>query len=447
MPADHRPTVPLQESDPSIVQRFRVSLVGAPAAVERDSSGGRLSAGSHRSNDLVLDDPTVSRFHCEIRFEKAGPVVRDLDSRNGTWVDGVRVREAFLRGGSTLRLGKATLRFELTADRVPLDPSPRTSLGELVGSSVPMRLAFAALERSAASESTVLIKGESGTGKEAAARAVHGGSPRRDGPYVVVDCGALPETLLESELFGHEKGAFTGATARRIGAFEEASGGTVFLDEIGELPLELQPKLLRVLEGREIRRLGSNAMQKVDVRVVAATHRDLRTLVNQGQFRHDLYFRLAVVRVELPPLRTRLDDLPLLVDKLLGRLGAPQDSALRAPGFLATLARGAWPGNVRELRNHLERCLVFQRPLPPETEGREPAAASPAVATPAAPADQTGRYADVRRRALDEFEKAYLRAMLEKHGGKVAPAAVAGEVDRVYFYELMRKHGIGRDKP
>ncbi len=326
------------------------------------------------------------------------------------------------------------LGFESAAPRVVFEA---TQLGPLVGASPAMRVAFAALARAARTDATVLIEGETGTGKEGAAEALHVASPRRDGPLVVVDCGALPANLLESELFGHEKGAFTGATARRIGAFEEARGGTIFLDEIGELPLDLQPKLLRVLERKDIRRLGSNARAPVDVRIVAATNRDLRTAVNAGRFRSDLYFRLAVVKVQLPPLRKRADDIPLLVERLLTRIGASPElvAALCTPAFLGRLKGFAWPGNVRELRNYLERCVVFQRELPLGDDVE-------AVDSSRARTVDRGVYADARRRALDAFEKRYLEQLLVAHGGRVDGMAAEAGLHRVSLYRLLRRHGL-----
>jgi len=309
-----------------------------------------------------------------------------------------------------------------------------------VGSSVAARMSFALMERAAASEVTVLLEGETGTGKSQAAESIHRQSSRRDHSFLVVDCGALPPNLLESELFGHEKGAFTGAMTRRVGVFEEARGGTVFLDEIGELPLELQPKLLRVLEAREIRRLGTNSYTPVDVRIITATNRDLRAEVNAGRFRSDLYFRLAVVKIPLPALRQRAEDVPLIVEKLISGLGA--DARVKAtlldPGFIAQLQRSAWPGNIRELRNHLERCVVLQETLLPG-EGEEttrPSDDAPTQIDPRVP------YPEARRRALDAFERQYVEALLQLHGGKVSQAAASADIDRVHLYRLIKRHRV-----
>jgi DNA-binding NtrC family response regulator len=302
-----------------------------------------------------------------------------------------------------------------------------------------MRQAFSVLEKAARSDATVLLQGETGTGKSRAALGLHQAGARADKPFLVVDCGALPPTLLEAELFGHEKGAFTGATQRRAGVFEEARGGTVLLDEIGEVPLELQPRLLRVLEDKQVRRLGQNQWTPVDVRLVAATHRDLRVEVNSGRFRPDLYFRLAVVRVTLPPLRAHPEDLAELARELCTQLGAtPQTHpALFSPTFFSRLSSASWPGNVRELRNYLERCLVFEAELP---VGEEPVTAPGAHVS--GEVDWKLPLSEARKRAIDVFEKAYVEHALARHGGKVSKAALEADVDRVYLYRLMRKHGL-----
>ena len=423
----------LNEPTFEAVRRFQLNVVDGAVPSSWQSAGDRCSIGSHPSNDLVIDDSTVSRFHCEVLIDGKGVRVRDLDSRNGTIVDGIPVVEAFLRGGSLLRLGRIVVRFQFGTETNRLLISERSEFGSLVGTSPAMRSSFALLERAAATDATVLIEGETGTGKEGAAEAIHLASARRDRPFVTIDCSAIPENLIESELFGHEKGAFTGAAGRRVGAFEEASGGTIFLDEIGELPSDLQPKLLRVLEQREIRRVGSNGFLPVDVRVIAATNRDLRAEVNAGRFRSDVYFRLAVVKIGLPPLRTRPEDIPTLVDRILQSLKAPEEAIapLRTPEFISALQRGTWPGNVRELRNYLERCLVFQEPLPMS----EPTPDSSAV-------DASVSYDESRRRALAAFERTYVQSLLHMHRGKVSQAARSAGIDRVYLYRLMRRHGI-----
>jgi transcriptional regulator with GAF, ATPase, and Fis domain len=429
---------------PPDVRRFRLRVVEGPGVGQSfESAGERTSIGSHPLNDVLLDERTVSRFHCELLVDDRGVWAKDLGSRNGTVLDGVLVKEAAVRNGSLLHLGRMALRFEFSSERAKLQLSDQPQFGSLVGGSVPARMSFALMERAAASDSTVLLEGETGTGKSQAAESIHRHSSRRDHSFLVVDCGALPPNLLESELFGHEKGAFTGAVTRRVGVFEEARGGTVFLDEIGELPLELQPKLLRVLEAREIRRLGTNSYLPVDVRMITATNRDLRAEVNAGRFRSDLYFRLAVVKIPLPPLRQRAEDMPLIVKKLLSGLGADArvQSTLLDPAFVVQLQRAAWPGNIRELRNHLERCVVLQETLLPgegEETGR-PEEAGPSTIDPRVP------YPEARRRALDAFEQQYVEALLQLHGGKVSQAAASADIDRVHLYRLIKRHRV-RDR-
>lgn len=419
------------------VRRFRLTVVEGPArGVTWQSTGDRCSIGSHHRNDLILDDPTVSRFHCEIVVDESNVRVRDLKSRNGTLLDGVAILEAFLRVGSLLRLGKTVIRFDLAAETNQLPLAEETRFGSLTGVSPVMRATFVMLARAAESDVTVLLEGETGTGKSQAAHSIHKKSTRGEGPFVIVDCGAIHGNLLESELFGHERGAFTGATERRVGAFEEASGGTLFLDEVGELPVDLQPKLLRALEAREVRRVGSNTYKPVDVRVIAATNRDLRTDVNSGRFRADLYFRLAVVTIGMPPLRRRPEDIPALAEEILVSLRAPREAAeqLRTPEFFAQLRHGAWPGNVRELRNYVERCLIL-RTIEPTFEASGAAEEGFSV-------DPTAPYASERERAIADFERRYFKALLRLHDGKVARAAGAAGMDRAYLYRLLRRHGI-----
>jgi two-component system, NtrC family, response regulator GlrR len=423
------------------VRRFRVTVVEGPSrGVAWQSTGDRCSIGSHHRNDLIVEDPTVSRFHCEIAVDEGGVRVRDLKSRNGTVLDGVAVLEGFLRVGSLLRLGKTVVRFELGMETNRLSLAEETRFGSLTGVSPAMRATFAMLSRAAESDATVLLEGETGTGKSQAAHSIHAKGARGEGPFVIVDCGAIHGSLLESELFGHEKGSFTGAMDRRVGAFEEATGGTLFLDEVGELPIDLQPKLLRAIEAREVRRVGSNTYRPVNVRVIAATNRDLRADVNVGRFRADLYFRLAVVTIGMPPLRRRPEDIPAIAEEIVVSLRAPKEAAhaLRSPEFLAQLRNAAWPGNVRELRNYIERCLILRtiEPAYGDGDGGGEAAEDGFVVDPTAP------YASERERALVDFERRYFKALLRLHDGKVARAAGAAGMDRTYLYRLLRRHGI-----
>jgi DNA-binding NtrC family response regulator len=412
----------------ALVQRFVVRVVRGPdAGRSAPSRGARLVIGSEPGADLPLADPAVSRFHCEIVVADGAIHLRDLGSRNGTRVDGVTVIDAVLHAGAVIALGRSELIFEAAPDHVRVPLSAEARFGSMVGRSTAMRAAFALLERAAASDATVLLTGETGTGKEAAAESLHLAGARRDGPFIVVDCGSIPPALLEAELFGHDRGAFTGAVGERTGAFEAASGGTIFLDEIGELALDLQPKLLRALERREVKRLGATRYAPVDVRVIAATHRDLRAEVNARTFRADLYYRLAVVELGLPALRDRLDDLPLIVEALMA--GHPE---LTRPGFVAHLQQHRWPGNVRELRNYLERCLALGVELAPPPASPE---AAPAL-------DASTPLRAAREEATRRFERGYLEDLLRRHGANLAAAARAAGVDRAHLYRLLWKHGL-----
>jgi two-component system, NtrC family, response regulator GlrR len=411
-----------------------LEIVGGPGTGKRFGElVGRCSIGTHPSNTVVLEDPTVSRFHCELVVVD-GDAVRIVDrkSLNGTRVDHVQVEQAIISGSERLYLGETVLRVALATATQPKPAAPElTAFGSLVGEAPAMRELFRALREAAASDATILLEGETGTGKEGAAEGIHVASARADGPFVPVDCSAIPSSLVESHLFGHEAGAFTGATAARKGAFEEADGGTLFLDEIGELPLDQQPKLLRALETRTIRRVGSSRPIKIDVRIIAATHRDLRAEVNVSRFRPDLFYRLAVIPIRIPPLRERLDDLPLLVGNFLDRLRARPEArrTINDPEFLQALARAPWPGNVRELRNHIERCLVFH-------EARLPTVAA------APPPSAIVPYEEARRRALEAFERGYVADVLARSGDSVAAAAKAAGIHRGYLYRLIERYQL-----
>ena len=339
---------------------------------------------------------------------------------------------AALTGSIPVRLDSAdTVRTRTQDDR----------FGRMVGRSPAMQPVFDVLNKASNSDATILLEGETGTGKEVSAEAIHRGSPRRDKPFLVVDCGAMPPNLLESELFGHERGAFTGAIAARQGVFEAAAGGTVFLDEIGELSIDLQPKLLRVLERREVRRVGTNNHVPVNVRLIAATNRSLREQVTAQKFRSDLYYRLAVVEVKLPPLRDRLPDLPLLVDHVVRNLGVIDEetlAAVRAPLFLTALSHHTWPGNIRELRNYLERCVALRDFAPP----RGANVTAPAPPGPEGAVNTGQPLREAREAWVSAFERRYLEELLRQHENRVSAAARAAGVDRIYFYRLLWKHGL-----
>ncbi len=397
-----------------------------------------LTIGSSPECDLVCADPQVSRRHCQVSLTSQGVELVDPESKNGTFVAGVRISRGWLLPGQIATIGSSRLTV-ITADemtQLPLSSQPR--FGAALGSSVPMRALFAQLERAAKTDATLLIRGETGTGKEVLARAVHEHSPRAEGPFVVVDCGGVPEELLENELFGHEPGAFTGASTMMLGAVERANGGTLFLDEIGELPMLAQTKLLRVLEERTIRRIGGGESRKVDVRVLAATHRDLGARVTSGEFREDLYFRVSVLELIVPPLRDRLDDLELLVEKFLSMQSPPRTLA-HLPGHVFEMFRAhQWPGNVRELRNVVTRLAVFPEATNAmienaSSDGPQPPVTSPHFALP---------LREARDAAAVAFERAYLIEKLRQSGDNVSAAAKAMGVSRQFVYRLMAQHDL-----
>jgi len=406
-----------------------------------------VGIGSRDGNEIVLTDTTVSRRHAEVVRIRDGVVLRDSGSTNGTFVGAVRVREVFLTPETRFRVGKTELIFTPEDEVIDITPSDKDRLDQIVGTSVAMREVFSIIERVAPTNLTCLITGETGTGKELASRAMHNLSQRRDGPFRVFDCGAAPETLIESELFGHEKGSFTGAVKSREGVFEAAHRGTIFLDEIGELPLELQPKLLRVLEQREVRRVGSGRTRSVDVRVVAATNRNLLEEVRAGRFREDLYYRLAVVELVLPPLRERIEDLPLLVDHLI-RSSAEHSHVRSVAAEVVELFNSyRWPGNVRELANILERSIPFTDGEVITLDAMPDALLTPRRSGTRANAVSVGASSDMpfkqaKDRLIEAFEKRYLVDLIDRHGGNISKAARAADMDRKSISRLLRKHGI-----
>ncbi|MFT3925035.1 MAG: sigma 54-interacting transcriptional regulator [Myxococcales bacterium] len=427
---------------------------GKELSIERE----RITVGRSKICDLVLSDQAVSGSHFEIQALDHGFLLRDLESTNGTYCGDVEVREVWIKHGQALRVGQTVLRFEPLEGTVEIASSARESFHELIGKSLRMREIFALLERAGPSDLTVLIRGETGTGKELVARAIHRASKRESRPLVVQDCSAIPKDLIESTLFGHEKGSFTGATDRKTGCFEQAEGGTIFLDEVGELDISLQPKLLRVLENRTIKRVGSTKEIPVDVRVVAATNRDLRKMVSQGTFREDLYYRLGVVTVELPPLRERPEDIPLLVDGFLRRVAARRFAGESkvfevADEAMARLQSYAWPGNVRELRNTVERGASLAESsrldvpdlLPiSQYEGAEIVRVS-AGGSATKYVDEGLPFKEAKQRVVDDFEAAYLRALLEKHGDNITRSAHAAGLTRYHLRELAKRYGIRGD--
>lgn len=444
MATQHGTQIRSEKQGPTLVShRLRLRVVegenaGRVAALE----GTHALVGSAEDTDLVLTDAEVSRRHCSITTEADRYVLRDLDSSNGTFIAGVRVREAELTPGMSFTVGNSVIAFEPKQRFLRLESSSQERFGELLGRSAAMRDVFGTLERIAPTALAVVLLGETGTGKELAARAIHDRSPRSEAPFVVLDCAQAAGSLFESELFGHERGAFTGAERARPGAFELAQGGTLFLDEVGELPLELQPKLLRVLERRESKRLGANESRTIDCRVISATHRPIEDMVDAGIFRRDLYFRLAEVVVELPPLRDRVEDVPFIATALLSSLRNDRHFDERA---LAALAAHPFPGNVRELRNIVRRAAEMATSSEISASDlllqRAPGTPRPSQ-TASAELDLDLPLKEARAAWTEQFEAQYVRALLDRHDWDFEAAAAAAQIHIKSLQRLARERGI-----
>ncbi len=435
-------TLPLAGTSRDTVATLRAEVVGGSDAGRSSiAEGETLTVGTANGNDLVLADPTVSRYHLELQRDQGGVLVVDHGSTNGTRVGAVLVERAIVPPGTTLLIGRTALRITDGAGSA-VDLLDADRLCDLRGRTPAMRRLMAQIVKVSLSEVSVLIVGESGTGKELVAQAVHKLGPRAARPLVTVDCGALPPTLIASELFGHDRGAFTGADRAREGAFERAGSGTVFLDEIGELPPDIQSTLLGVLERRSFRRVGGTADIEMKARALSATHRDLRAAVNQGRFRLDLYYRVAVVSLKVEPLRARSEDVPMLVEHFLRESGH-EGGGIEAhfpPAVMETLRSHFWPGNVRELRNFVEATIAMgERPSLPA--GDVPLEAHEGEQEERPP-EEGQSYREARTAALHQFEARYLRGVLGKTAGNVSGAARIARMDRSYLVELLRKHGI-----
>jgi DNA-binding NtrC family response regulator len=410
-------------------------LAGPAVGLCRRLDGDLLSIGKARGNHLSVPDPMVSRFHCVIERTPRGLLLRDLGSSNGTQVAGCWVESAYVRPEAPIQIGQTMLQIRV-ADAAAGAATMLPGAG-ILGTSAEMQKLMAMLPQLARSGATVLLEGETGTGKSMIAQLIHRMGPRADKPFVVVDGGALSPSLIESELFGHERGSFTGATERRVGAFEAAHGGTVFLDEIGELPLELQPKLLRALEERVIRRLGSTQSVHFDVQVIAATNRNLRQAVGEGRFRADLYYRLEALRLTVPALSERREDIPALVEHFCRRAMADVDVGL-VEVLKGKFARQEWPGNVRQLRNAVDRAVVLGAldddldrvtPVPPlvlpaEDDGAEPRPS----------------FREAKEAAVARWERDYLPRLMREAGGNLSLAARIARVDRGHLRDLLRHY-------
>ena len=442
---------------PSPVEHIRnktatVEVSGGEAKGARATlTGFTFRLGSASDNDLILPDETVSKHHARIELGPAGYCIRDLGSKNGTFLGDLRVTDVYLPNSCKLRLGSAALKFRLGREERDDEVTRAHRLGCLVGRSLAMRRLFATLQKVAPTPTTILIEGESGTGKELVAETIHGLSSRKDGPFEVFDCTAVAASLMESHLFGYDKGAFTGAGDDHTGALERAHLGTLLIDEIGELPLELQAKLLRAIDRREYQRLGSERRQRSDARIVAATNRDLEREVEEGRFRKDLYYRLAVVRLQVPALRQRAEDIPLLVDDLEEDLGA-SDLGLRiGTGIVDSWQRLPWPGNVRELKNAVERALLFG-PDSADIGGASPPRGTALDGLPVGDAHfwraeegEVMPFKDAKAQLVRDFERRYWADLLEQAQGNVTKAAALGGIHRKSLEYLMKKLDLGRN--
>lgn len=406
-----------------------------------DLPPGTYRIGKSPDCDLQLDDPHVSREHLVMHVSEQGVHVRDLGSKNGSTLGGMKLVEGILYPGAILQIGETRLRLVSALPLQSRPPSPRSMFGSLYGDSLAMREAFALLEVAASTDTTVLIEAETGTGKELCAQAIHEHSRRRAGPFVICDLTHSAGSLVESELFGHVRGAFTGAHQSREGAFVAADRGTLFLDEIGELPLEQQPLLLRAIEARQAKPLGSDKYKAFDIRIVAATNRNLEEEVRAGRFRQDLFYRLAVIRMRLPPLRERKQDIAGLAKIFL------RESGLHLPTeTLSVLSAYDWPGNVRELHNVITRGVAHSGPgatrLEPASLGLD------RVGTNALRSLQENNdkrtLVELRDQLIAAWEREYLEQLMDRCKGNVSDAAREGGIDRAYLHRLLKRHGVGR---
>jgi transcriptional regulator with PAS, ATPase and Fis domain len=414
---------------------------GREVSIDKDV----FTIGAGAQNDFIVTDEAASRRHCEIHQREGGFLLRDLGSTNGTLLQGVRVCEVYLTQGVEFQVGTTRMVFCPLQETLSYPLSSRESFGRLNGKSTTMRRVFHLAETYAKTDAAVLIQGETGTGKELLAEALHAHSPRSKQPFVVIDCGSLATGVIESELFGHAKGSFTGAGNERVGAFESAHGGTVFLDEIGELDISLQPKLLRVLEKKEVRRLGANTVRPVDVRIIAATNRNLEREVREGRFREDLYYRLSIVKIELPPLRQRKEDIPLLVRCLLKDLTGSDDVSAWSEfeKSMELFRQHDWPGNARELRNVVEMGIRGATGSTIDlgaflTMGRLGASESESgnAEMPDLP------FKESKNQLIDHFERKYIQKLLERNDNNISKAAREAQIERAYLQRLVRKHDI-----
>ena len=411
-----------------------------------------IKIGSKSDSDFRVEDETVSRVHCEIinRMQKDQQnfVLVDNQSTNGTFLNGTRIIEAFLTPGAVIKIGKTEIKFHPVDEKIEIYPSKKTKFGNIIGQHLSMRRIYGVLEKISPTDVTIIIEGETGSGKEMVAESIHKNSNRAKGPFIVFDCSAVADNLIESELFGHEKGAFTGAVSSRQGAFELANGGTIFLDEIGELNLELQPKLLRALEQRTIKRVGGDKHSKVDVRVIVATNRNLETEVKENRFREDLYYRLSVVSIRLPPLRERREDIALLIDIFIHQHNQKVGEGERSiagidPEASSILRNYSWPGNVRELKNAIERATAFCSSGKIELQDLpENIRFKVSVEGGSIEIDNSLPFKEAKDKWVESFEKEYLIKLLKTNHLNISKAAKEAEIDRKSIQRLLKKYNL-----
>lgn len=428
---------------------------GALAGSNYQFSKDVIRVGSHPRCDVILNDSTVSRFHCELRKHEDGYRLVDEGSTNGTYINKLRIRDVYLYAGCEFQIGNTTLSFSPQVEDISVGESAQSSCGPLIGGSRQMRNIYNLIKKVSPSDLSIIIQGETGTGKEVVAQAIHEFSRRADKPLVVFDCSAVPEHLIESELFGHEKGSFSGAIRTHMGVFEQADGGTLFLDELGELSISLQPKLLRALESGMIRRVGGERPVKVDVRVISATNRNLEEMVHAQTFRQDLFYRLAKVQMQLPPLRDRERDVVMIAEHFLERLNQ-QNEGYRyiqgiTPNALHKLAAWSWPGNVRELRNVIERAYTFAdremihsadltsqiHAVQVQQESEEKGEGMLNFDIP-----ESCSLKEAKERIISSFEKDYLQQLLDKHKYNISAVSREAGIDRRHVYRLMKKYAL-----
>lgn len=439
VPSDKQPQNDSSHEKPSILV-----ISGSQQGTEIAITETPFIIGSNDSCNFKVKDPAVSRKHCEIDFDGLLFTLRDNNSTNGTFISGLRIGTAYLTSGTEITIGSTKLIFTPGKPQNSNTPlSSNNHFGDAIGSSPQMRRIFHMLENYSPTDASIMLTGETGTGKEIIAEEIHKHSHRADKPYIIIDCTSISKDLVESELFGHMKGSFTGAFSDRAGAFEAANGGTVFLDEIGELPQELQPKLLRVLEKREIKRIGSNIPIKIDVRIICATNRNLQNEIRNNNFREDLFYRLSVVNVELPPLRNRVEDIPELVKSFMMKLhNADATKEILDFDFaMNALTKYDWPGNIRELRNLVDRAF-YRIEKPVDIVSCLYDASLMKQNTEQNIIDSTKPFKEEKNRLIDDFERKYIEDLLNRNNFNVSRSAREAGIERAYLQRLIKKYNL-----